>query len=374
VITLQQGYDGYNGVKDAFVRDTMPNQNYDTPELQIKPQGPVLRPMIAFDLQGRLPPESQITWARLEMKATFFESTSNPITVNAYRVKKYWVENEVTWNAPQLGYLWDVPGLGGANDRELTPEGGPVTMSAINAWYSFDVTAAVQYWADHPTENFGVILIGSGSTTERRFWSSEMGSTTDGTAGVRPILRIAWQPKPATPTPTATRTATPTSTLTPTNTATQTRTSTPGPSPTPTMTLTPTRTATSTSTPTPAPGSILGVVWNDLYEPLGVRDVSEPGMPGITVRLLTTADVLLDTAVTDAVGHYDFMNLRPGWYRIREVTPAGFGPTTPEGFDMQILAGWTITLNFGVRSIVTPTPTATPHKPRQSYLPFLRID
>src|SRR5205823_12062966 len=58
-----------------------------------------------------------------------------------------------------------------------------------------------------------------------------------------------------------------------------------------------------------------------------VRDPGEPGISGVTVKLLqessTSATTLLATQTTAADGSYNFPNLAPGVYSIQEVQPAG---------------------------------------------------
>ncbi|QLQ06881.1 MAG: hypothetical protein HZY76_13095 [Anaerolineae bacterium] len=94
----------------------------------------------------------------------------------------------------------------------------------------------------------------------------------------------------ATPTATRTRTPTPTATRSPTPTATSTYAVSPTPTATPThtvsptATVTPTPTQTPTHTPTPTPPSAqVGIVAGTVFEDVnrdGVRQPSEPGIPG----------------------------------------------------------------------------------------------
>ncbi len=62
------------------------------------------------------------------------------------------------------------------------------------------------------------------------------------------------------------------------------------------------------------PGSISGHVYRELWECNGKLDVGEEGIPGVTVRLETTAGVLLDTTTTNAAGYYEFRPVDPGTY------------------------------------------------------------
>jgi fimbrial isopeptide formation D2 family protein/uncharacterized repeat protein (TIGR01451 family) len=67
-------------------------------------------------------------------------------------------------------------------------------------------------------------------------------------------------------------------------------------------------------------------VWADLDRD-GQQDAEEPGIGGVTVRLISSAGAVLSTTTTDAGGFYNFVNLRPGSYSVEFVTPAGTTPT-----------------------------------------------
>lgn len=75
-----------------------------------------------------------------------------------------------------------------------------------------------------------------------------------------------------------------------------------------------------------APGlaSLGNYVWNDLNQD-GVQDPNEPGVPGVTVVLFSSADVILGTTTTDANGQYQFTGLTPGDYYVEfSNLPAGY--------------------------------------------------
>jgi hypothetical protein len=136
----------------------------------------------------------------------------------------------------------------------------------------------------------------------------------------------------ATPTPTATATATSTATLTPTATATPTQ--------------TPSPTATPTPTDTPAPGEIRGVVWLDTNGD-GIQDAGEPGLAGVTVRLLRDS-IQIGQAATASDGTYRYSALAAGNYVVQESQPAWVRfSTTPDEVPVTLAAGETRTVNFG---------------------------
>ncbi len=75
-----------------------------------------------------------------------------------------------------------------------------------------------------------------------------------------------------------------------------------------------------------APGlaSLGNFVWFDLNRD-GVQDVGEPGVPGVSVTLYSSAGVKLATTTTDANGLYQFTGLTPGAYYVEFTNlPAGY--------------------------------------------------
>lgn len=75
-------------------------------------------------------------------------------------------------------------------------------------------------------------------------------------------------------------------------------------------------------------GTIGNFVWEDLNGN-GLQDVGEPGIDGVTVNLLDTGFVLLDTTVTAGGGQYLFTTLPAGSYVIEVVALGGYNFTTP---------------------------------------------
>ncbi|MEP7012998.1 MAG: SdrD B-like domain-containing protein, partial [Acidobacteriota bacterium] len=79
----------------------------------------------------------------------------------------------------------------------------------------------------------------------------------------------------------------------------------------------------------PSPGSLGDRVWNDLNGN-GAQDVGEPGINGVTVRLLDGTNAVIASQVTAGDGNYTFGNLAAGSYTVvvdSTTLPAGFGPT-----------------------------------------------
>ncbi len=68
-------------------------------------------------------------------------------------------------------------------------------------------------------------------------------------------------------------------------------------------------------------------VWNDLNHN-GLQEMGEPGIPGVTVKLIDANGVIIANTTTDANGIYQFTGLTPGSYKVQFSNyPAGYMPT-----------------------------------------------
>lgn len=82
-------------------------------------------------------------------------------------------------------------------------------------------------------------------------------------------------------------------------------------------------------------GSIGDYVWNDLDKD-GVQEAGEPGIGGVTVRLINAVtNAVVATTTTDVTGKYIFNDLPAGDYKVEFVTPAGYTTTTRLSFNPQ---------------------------------------
>ena len=162
-----------------------------------------------------------------------------------------------------------------------------------------------------------------------------------------PTAVVTTPTKAATPKPTVTAVPTETSTPEPTRTAKPTKeptmTATPTPTPEPTLTQKPTEKPDDhdgddqdnegedkekPKDDTGGSGSLSGTVWYDL-DVDGSHDPGEPGIPGISVRLIGKR-TMLDYAVTDHDGSYRFSTIPTGDYRGAEfLLPDGYSCTLP---------------------------------------------
>ncbi len=122
--------------------------------------------------------------------------------------------------------------------------------------------------------------------------------------------------------------------------------------------------------PTNLPPAVLpvvdlgGIVFNDINGN-GLIEPGENGIPGVTVFLDRNGNLILDneerTAITDSLGVYDFADIPPGTYTVRQVPPPGLFQTTPDP-TVTLFAGDDANfVNFGNSTTpgITPPPPPT---------------
>ena len=252
-MTFQQGGNGYNGATDGRLQQNTATSNYGSaPYLSVKANSTHVS-LVRFDLAS-LPPSAQIQSASLSLYLDNKSGSSN-VTLNLFPLARPWTELQATWNRATSNQNWTQAGAGAVGSDYLASPLSSGPVQAAQAWYQFDVTAAVRQWAASPGTNYGLVLRGDGSSTVRyNFVSSNNSSVT-----LRPRLVITLAGSTtATPVPPV-ATATPTQTSVP-PTATSTPTRTPiMPTATPTA-ISPTPTAIP-PTPTALPGA---PAWNSV--------------------------------------------------------------------------------------------------------------
>lgn len=140
------------------------------------------------------------------------------------------------------------------------------------------------------------------------------------------------------------------------------------------------------------PASLSGFVYVDLNNN-GVKDPTEPPIPGTTVTLTGTNDMSVAVRIvlqTNTSGFYQFANLRPGNYTITETQPSGYnqgkntlgtidgvtsGTKGADKFFVTVSQGQTgLDYDFGEQLAPAPpqvTPPQAPQTPPLSKLIFL---
>ena len=214
-VQLRQNVNGYTGASDTYINEGAPDANFNDPshwgELQVRTGGPGKRALLRFDLAGQIPTGARILTATLHLWTTSYRSADRPMTLELYRLLQDWDASQATWRSRLTGVPWEQAGADGAGDREASPVSS-VTVSAVSAEFTLDVTRAISDWFGAPDTNKGFLLLPTASSiVEYRFWASDWSDPSK-----RPLLDIYYTFEPGvTPEPTATRTPTPTPTPTP---------------------------------------------------------------------------------------------------------------------------------------------------------------
>jgi RHS repeat-associated protein len=92
-------------------------------------------------------------------------------------------------------------------------------------------------------------------------------------------------------------------------------------------------------------GSISGAKFDDLNGN-GIRDAGEPGLQNWTIDLYQESGgtfTFVTSTTTDAYGNYQFSNLGPGTYRVREEQQNGWTQTTANPPDIILVSGYNAT-------------------------------
>lgn len=197
MVSFQQGIDGYAGCRDTELRSPDPSLNTgnnDEVSIDAKDGDEAYSPthgLLAFDgiiAADRIPAGSTIHSATVRLMIT-----SKGSGWKYHRMLTDWNENTVTWNSFVGGVQADgieALALATATDGANNGDG-----NVLDGWYSLDLTADVQAWADGAA-NYGwaILPIGTLGTNGIDFIASE-GSPTS----MRPMLTVEFTsvPEPA---------------------------------------------------------------------------------------------------------------------------------------------------------------------------------
>jgi hypothetical protein len=215
-IFFQRGWTGYREDCDTTLRPSESTPRSD--RLWVAADGNQ-KGLLQFDL-SILPTDVEVMSASLRLRSSLC-SDPGGVTVNAYGIKRPWVVSEATWTNATTGIPWEMPGCGGANDREMAPTAS-VRVTTGDAFYTLDVTALASRWVSDPSTNHGLLLeassTGAGYCT---FISSDQAEEPPyAKHQLRPKLELVVRLPGPSPTASPTSTDVPTSTPTPTVTST----------------------------------------------------------------------------------------------------------------------------------------------------------
>ena len=325
-LRLQEGVAGYFGSEDTFLSEWEPTTPQDPArrlELHLRSGGdrPFKSPLLRFGLSG-LPPEAIITRAVLELRVVNGPPDRPRMIVEAYRVRRHWVEEQATWQQAALGSLWALPGCESEIDRDSTPVSAAALAQADGVW-RVDLSLLADLWLHGQAANEGVLL--RPRSPEGRNMEYVLASSESTFLGYRPALVLGYYV--AQPTPTCTPTETPT------------------PSP--------------TNTPSPTPTVVTGALTVWVCEDLdgdAACSALDRGLSGAVIQVLDPGGRLHASWTTDAQGLARFPAVPAGQYRVREVNPPGYASLWDDEWEVHISEGDELVLYFIDYAVGTPTP------------------
>lgn len=134
--------------------------------------------LLKFDLSS-IPLGAVIVSAVLTLTYNGVEYSGNSRTVQAFRIKRNWVENQVTWNVFSTGNNWQTAGASGADDIESTVIGSYSITASPSGTYSMSLTASlVQEWIDGTFTNNGILLQTDAQNNDQVFYHSSAAATS----------------------------------------------------------------------------------------------------------------------------------------------------------------------------------------------------
>lgn len=178
--------------------------------------------LFQFDLGG-VPNTATVLSATLRLYIV--QGGAYDLSTGVYRLLRSWTPSEATWQRPNRNETWGQVGARRLGVDYTEDTDASLVLRGQNVWIEVPVTALVQYWVNHPQENFGLAVHGGGATSVEYSLITVNNPVTE----VRPRLLFTWAQLTPTVTPTRTGTLppTPTTTRTPTATSTSTATHTP---------------------------------------------------------------------------------------------------------------------------------------------------
>jgi hypothetical protein len=179
---------------DTYISDVNPTTNYGTAAVlyvgELNVGANILRTLIKFDLSS-IPSGALINSATLSFYTTGDYSDTDR-TWAARRLKRDWVEAQATWNIYSTGNDWSTAGATHTDDSDLTNMGeATVANNLVNgSEIQFALTASeVQKMIDGTYANYGWLIKIKGAELNDSY---ELGSSGNGTSGLRPKLVIEY--------------------------------------------------------------------------------------------------------------------------------------------------------------------------------------
>jgi len=176
---------------DTYINEDFPGNNYGSWKYLVFGKYPSSNKrrhtLIKFNLN--LPSNIEIVSAELHVYRYHHNIPSGQkVKVGVYRITKNWKYNEATWKKRTSSNYWSSPG---GDYTHLYTTYIVTHTSPKTHWMVFRyLKDLVQYWVDHPSDNYGLIIVyisGSGLISVR--------SGNYGDADYRPYLKVEYKYK-----------------------------------------------------------------------------------------------------------------------------------------------------------------------------------
>jgi len=142
-------------IADAALDGLSPDGQYGSKGTAVLRTAGAGSPILMFSLAD-LPEGAIVREATLRVHT--IGGNGPDVWVDVVRLRRAWVESEVTWNVAAAGQPWALPGAKDVGlDRFAIAESGSM-VAPEHRWWEWDVTALVQDWATGLSPNYGVIL------------------------------------------------------------------------------------------------------------------------------------------------------------------------------------------------------------------------
>jgi len=176
---------------DTYISEDVPDKNYGSLEYLIFGKHPSSNKrrhtLIKFNLG--LPSNIEIVSAELHLYRYGHDIPSGQkVKVGVYRITRSWKYNEATWKKRTSSNYWSSPG--GDYTHLYSTYTVKSTFSKTNWMVFYNLKDLVQYWVDHPSYNYGLIIVyisGAG-----RIW---VRSGNYGNTNYRPYLLVKYKYK-----------------------------------------------------------------------------------------------------------------------------------------------------------------------------------
>ncbi len=191
-VSLQQNLDGYAGAEDtyitAFASEGSSVPHGDASSLLVG-YDKRRKALMKFDL-GSIPDGSVIKAARLTVH--LLETRTVPLKVGVYEARRFWEDQEATWDLASQGQAWAAQGAEGVGVDRADIAEYVLSNVAEAGPYVFNLKSLVERWLATPALNHGVMLIGEGPYASASYpWASAENSSIS----KRPLLDI-WYMEP----------------------------------------------------------------------------------------------------------------------------------------------------------------------------------